>query len=67
MALVSDAGRHSSATPVITWSPVVAKPGSKVVPLPGPCAAITALSAAGLPTDRFAFEGFLPAKAKRAG
>lgn len=34
------------------------------MPLPGPCAAITALSAAGLPTDRFAFEGFLPAKAK---
>ncbi|MFB0586716.1 SAM-dependent methyltransferase, partial [Aeromonas salmonicida] len=38
--------------------------GVKVVPLPGPCAAITALSAAGLPTDRFAFEGFLPAKSK---
>ena len=32
------------------------------MPLPGPCAAITALSAAGLPTDRFVFEGFLPAK-----
>jgi 16S rRNA (cytidine1402-2'-O)-methyltransferase len=36
--------------------------GIPVVPIPGPCAAITALSAAGLPTDRFVFEGFLPAR-----
>ncbi len=34
------------------------------MPLPGPCAAITALSAAGLPSDRFCYEGFLPAKSK---
>lgn len=38
--------------------------GIRVVPLPGPCAAITALSAAGLPSDRFCYEGFLPAKSK---
>ena len=38
--------------------------GINVVPLPGPCAAITALSASGLPSDRFSFEGFLPAKDK---
>ncbi len=36
----------------------------RVVPLPGPCAAIAALSAAGLPSDRFCYEGFLPAKSK---
>ncbi len=35
-----------------------------MVPLPGPCAAIAALSAAGLPSDRFCYEGFLPAKSK---
>jgi 16S rRNA (cytidine1402-2'-O)-methyltransferase len=33
--------------------------GIRVVPLPGPCAAIAALSAAGLPSDRFCYEGFL--------
>ena len=38
--------------------------GYNVVPLPGPCAAITALSASGLPSDRFSFEGFLPSKEK---
>ena len=38
--------------------------GVKVVPLPGACAVITALSASGLPSDRFSFEGFLPRKAK---
>jgi 16S rRNA (cytidine1402-2'-O)-methyltransferase len=37
--------------------------GHSVRPLPGPCAAIAALSASGLPTDRFLFEGFLPARA----
>ena len=38
-------------------------PGFSVFPVPGACAAIAALSVAGLPTDRFLFEGFLPAKA----
>ena len=37
--------------------------GVKVSPVPGPCAFVAALSVAGLPSDRFAFEGFLPAKA----
>jgi 16S rRNA (cytidine1402-2'-O)-methyltransferase len=37
--------------------------GVRVVPVPGPCAAIAALSAAGLPSDRFSFEGFPPARA----
>lgn len=37
--------------------------GIPIVPIPGPCAAVTALSVAGLPSDRFVFEGFLPVKA----
>ncbi len=36
-----------------------------VVPLPGACAAITALSASGIPTNRFCYEGFLPSKKKQ--
>lgn len=60
VALVSDAG-----TPLVSdpgWRLVAAAHGAglTVVPVPGPCAAIAALSAAGLPTDRFVFEGFLP-------
>ncbi len=64
IALISDAG-----TPLISdpGYHVVAKcrqAGVKVVPLPGACALITALSASGLPSDNFSFEGFLPAKSK---
>lgn len=62
IALISDAG-----------TPLISDPGYglvnqcraaqiTVIPLPGPCAATTALCAAGLPTDRFRFEGFLPVK-----
>lgn len=68
IALVSDAG-----TPLINdpGFPLVAAAhqfGIPVVPVPGPCAAIAALSVAGLPTDRFVFEGFLPrtSSARRA-
>ncbi len=63
IAIISDAG-----------TPLVSDPGFRLVraaiearitvsPLPGPCAAIAALSVAGLPSDRFIFEGFLPSKA----
>jgi 16S rRNA (cytidine1402-2'-O)-methyltransferase len=64
VALVSDAG-----------TPLVSDPGYRLVakararnievsPIPGPSAVMAAISAAGLPTDRFCFEGFLPAKSK---
>jgi len=63
VALVSDAG-----TPLISdpgWRLVSAAQaeGITVVPVPGACAAVAALSAAGLPTDHFVFEGFLPRRA----
>lgn len=64
IALVSDAGTPLISDPGYHLVTRCREAGVRVVPLPGPCAAITALSAAGLPTDRFAFEGFLPAKEK---
>lgn len=64
IALVSDAGTPLISDPGYHLVTRCRDAGIRVVPLPGPCAAITALSAAGLPTDRFVFEGFLPAKAK---
>ena len=64
IALISDAGTPLISDPGYHLVKACRAAGVKVVPLPGPCAAITALSAAGLPTDRFVFEGFLPAKEK---
>lgn len=64
VALISDAGTPLISDPGYHLVTRCREAGVRVVPLPGPCAAITALSAAGLPTDRFAFEGFLPAKEK---
>ncbi len=64
VALISDAGTPLISDPGYHLVTRCREAGVPVVPLPGPCAAITALSAAGLPTDRFTFEGFLPAKEK---
>ena len=62
IALVTDAGMPGISDPGYELVKACAEAGILVVPIPGPSAAITALSAGGLPTDRFVFEGFLPAK-----
>lgn len=64
IALVSDAGTPLINDPGYHLVTRCREAGITVIPLPGPCAAITALSAAGLPSDRFCYEGFLPAKSK---
>jgi len=68
LALVSDAGTPLVSDPGYRLVRAARDAGVRVSPLPGPCAAIAALSVAGLPSDRFVFEGFLPAKsaARRA-
>lgn len=63
LALVSDAGTPLVSDPGYRLVRAVRAAGLGVSPVPGPCAAIAALSVAGLPSDRFCFEGFLPAKA----
>ena len=68
VAIVSDAGTPLISDPGFSLIAAARSNGVPVVAVPGACAAIAALSVAGLPTDRFAFEGFLPAKstARRA-
>ncbi|MCW0365126.1 16S rRNA (cytidine(1402)-2'-O)-methyltransferase [Xanthomonas sacchari] len=63
LALVSDAGTPLVSDPGYRLVRAARAAGVRVSPVPGACAAIAALSVAGLPSDRFAFEGFLPAKA----
>jgi 16S rRNA (cytidine1402-2'-O)-methyltransferase len=63
LALVSDAGTPLVSDPGYRLVRAARAAGIRVSPLPGPCAFIAALSVAGLPSDRFVFEGFLPAKA----
>ncbi|GFZ60040.1 Uncharacterized protein ALO70_00017 [Pseudomonas amygdali pv. eriobotryae] len=63
VALISDAGTPLISDPGYHLVRQARAVGVPVVPVPGACALIAALSAAGLPSDRFIFEGFLPAKA----
>ena len=67
VALVSDAGTPLISDPGYRLVRAVQDGGFIVRPVPGACAAIAALSASGLPTDRFLFEGFLPARAGARG
>jgi 16S rRNA (cytidine1402-2'-O)-methyltransferase len=67
VALVSDAGTPAISDPGFEVVRAAAAAGIEVVSVPGPCAAIAALSIAALPTDRFCFEGFLPARPAARG
>ncbi len=65
VALVTDAGTPLVSDPGYRLVQAAIAAGVIVVPIPGPSAAVTALSAAGLPTDAFRFCGFLPAKSSQ--
>lgn len=67
VVLVSDAGMPTVSDPGFRVVQLAAERGVTVSAIPGPSAVITALAVAGLPTDRFAFEGFLPRKAGERG
>lgn len=65
VALVSDAGTPLISDPGFRLVRVAQEHGVEVVPVPGPSAVVAALCVAGLPTDRFVFEGFLPPRSRR--
>jgi 16S rRNA (cytidine1402-2'-O)-methyltransferase len=65
VALVTDAGTPGISDPGFLLVKQAREAGIPVVPVPGPSAVATALSAAGVPADRFVFDGFLPVKAGR--
>ena len=67
VALVSDAGTPLISDPGYKLVRDARAAGHTVTTIPGPCAAVSALTLAGLPTDRFFFLGFLPTKAKARG
>ncbi len=68
LVLLSDAGTPGISDPGMRLVSEARRAGIRVTPLPGPCAAVAALSVAGFPADRFHFEGFLPSRsaARRA-
>ncbi len=65
MALISDAGTPLISDPGFKLVRAAQEKGIRVIPVPGACAAIAALSAVGLPSDRFRLEGFLPSKSSQ--
>jgi 16S rRNA (cytidine1402-2'-O)-methyltransferase len=65
MALVTDAGTPGISDPGVLLVREARAAGVRVVPVPGPSAVVAALSAAGVPADRFVFDGFLPVKPGR--
>jgi 16S rRNA (cytidine1402-2'-O)-methyltransferase len=65
VALVTDAGTPGISDPGFLLVKQAREAGVPVVPVPGPSAVVTALSAAGVPADRFVFDGFLPVKPGR--
>ena len=65
VAIVSDAGSPGISDPAFTLVRAAVQAEALVVPIPGPSSALCALEVSGLPTDRFAFEGFLPRKSGR--
>jgi len=64
IALICDAGTPLISDPGFELVRLAREQGYKVVPIPGACAAVAALSVAGLPSDQFEFRGFPPAKSK---
>ncbi|MBS1262800.1 MAG: Ribosomal RNA small subunit methyltransferase I [Calditrichaeota bacterium] len=66
LALVSDAGTPAVSDPGYRLLSAAAENGVAIVPVPGASAVLAALAVSGLPSDRFAFEGFLPKKKGRA-
>ncbi|HEX7510808.1 MAG TPA: 16S rRNA (cytidine(1402)-2'-O)-methyltransferase [Chitinivibrionales bacterium] len=65
IALISDAGMPGIADPAFNLVREAIRESIPVVPIPGPCAFISALVCSGLPTDRFIFENFMPPKSAR--
>ncbi len=65
IALVTDAGTPGISDPGFLLVREARAAGARIVPVPGPSAVVAALSAAGIPADRFVFEGFLPIKPGR--
>lgn len=65
VAIVSDAGSPGISDPAFTLVRAAAAASIPIVPIPGPSSVLCALEVSGLPTDRFAFEGFLPRKVGR--